>query len=294
MNMNPSICKSLIVAAAFIFIINFSCRKEEPARNGPIPAYILYANKPPVARAGPDIVIGPSPCASLHLTSLDGSGSYDPDNNIRTFHWKKIDGPADGQLTNNGDDTAIYRDIGIGRYSFELTVTDYGGLVSKDTVVVDATGWRLPAYALNVSLNGSYRFDDNFQDCSDFPDCTYIDWFSLTCTGVDPQLGEFNLYTNEVADTSGASGIHYTNMGLTARDGFAPYNRQIAGPATVFFKQVIRNGGGNFSGLFNANSGTAESCDRNIYSNTGPLTITGHMDTSSKQINIRITGTTYF
>lgn len=284
----------MIFTVTTIFMISLSCRKEQPGRNNPIPAYIQYANKAPVANAGPDIIIRQAACASLHFTNLVGSASFDPDNNIRTFHWKKIAGPPDGLLTNNGDDTAIYVEIRRGLYSFELTVTDSTGLASKDTMVVDADEWSLPSYELNVTLNGSYRFEDNYEDCSDFPDCTYFDWVSLNCTGVDPQLGDFNFTAGEMADTSLTGSSYFNSMRLEARDGMSPYNRHISGSSTVFIKQLIQNGGGAFTGLYNINQGTAESCDRSIYLNTVPLTITGHIDTSSKLISMRITGTTYF
>lgn len=47
-------------------------------------------NKPPVARAGLDQTI----TLPANSVILDGSSSTDPENNIRTYVWRKIFGPS--------------------------------------------------------------------------------------------------------------------------------------------------------------------------------------------------------
>jgi hypothetical protein len=91
-------------------------------------------NKPPVANAGADLSVNENA-----LVVLSGSGSSDPEGNPLTFSWLQIGGPA---VTLNGANTVSpnFRAPLVGFFgallTFQLTVTDSGGLSSTDTVVV--------------------------------------------------------------------------------------------------------------------------------------------------------------
>jgi hypothetical protein len=89
-------------------------------------------NQPPVANAGADQVIDIQTTA----TFLDGSQSADPENNITSFLWTKVSGPASYRITNATAAQTQVMDLMQGVYQFELKVTDAGGLFSKDTVKV--------------------------------------------------------------------------------------------------------------------------------------------------------------
>src|SRR6187401_1391335 len=110
--MNFKIKYCVIVLFVVAFFIH-SCKKEKEKE-------ITQRNRPPVANAGPDIIIGQVTCVSLRSTRLDGSQSYDPDNDGITYHWTKISGPNHGYLLSIASHTAVYYDIRPGLYVFEL------------------------------------------------------------------------------------------------------------------------------------------------------------------------------
>ena len=89
-------------------------------------------NRPPVANAGADQTI----TLPTNSVTINGSSSADPDNNITSYSWTKISGPATFYIVNpNIVQTQV---IGLinGAYQFELKVTDAGGLFTKDTIQV--------------------------------------------------------------------------------------------------------------------------------------------------------------
>jgi hypothetical protein len=87
-------------------------------------------NQPPVAHAGADQVFD----SSTAVVVLDGSQSADPENNITSFVWTKVSGPAPFNITNANAVQPQVTGLVQGVYQFELKVTDAGGLLSKDTV----------------------------------------------------------------------------------------------------------------------------------------------------------------
>jgi hypothetical protein len=89
-------------------------------------------NRPPVANAGADQII----TLPVNTVTLNGSGSFDPDNNIATFSWTKVSGPSSFTIA---DPTVVQTqapDLVEGVYQFQLQVTDAAGLIDKDTVQV--------------------------------------------------------------------------------------------------------------------------------------------------------------
>jgi len=90
------------------------------------------SNHPPVACAGADRAI----TLPTDTVTLDGSCSTDPDNNISSYQWTKIAGPASVTIANANAAKTQVSNLTEGVYQFELKVTDAGGLFSKDTVQV--------------------------------------------------------------------------------------------------------------------------------------------------------------
>lgn len=89
-------------------------------------------NHPPVAIAGNDTTLIMPANAAL----LNGSASFDPDNNISSYLWTKISGPAAGNISNANAEQTQINNLVLGIYFFELKVTDAGGLFSKDTIKI--------------------------------------------------------------------------------------------------------------------------------------------------------------
>ena len=97
---------------------------------------VVRVNHPPVANAGPDQTI----TLPTNTVNLDGSGSTDPENNITSYVWTKISGPASFNIANANAVQTQVTNLVQGVYQFELKVTDADGLFSKDTIqlIVDA------------------------------------------------------------------------------------------------------------------------------------------------------------
>lgn len=88
-------------------------------------------NKAPTANAGADKTIT-LPTNSLTLT---GSGS-DPDGTIASYQWTKIAGPTQFTIGTATTASTSITNLAQGTYSFQLKVTDNGGLSDLDTVLV--------------------------------------------------------------------------------------------------------------------------------------------------------------
>jgi hypothetical protein len=87
-------------------------------------------NQPPVAVAGPDQLI----TLNTGVANLDGSASYDPDNNITSFLWSPISGPAPVNIAQPTSTKTQVQNLVEGIYKIQLKVTDAEGLFSMDTV----------------------------------------------------------------------------------------------------------------------------------------------------------------
>ncbi len=106
---------------------------------------VTPANIPPTAEAGPTQTV-----AGEEMVTLDGSGSSDPDDGITTYSWKQISGPP----VTLSDPSAIQPtftapEVGVDGASltFQLTVTDQGGLRTRDACLVNVTWMNHPPKA---------------------------------------------------------------------------------------------------------------------------------------------------
>ena len=89
-------------------------------------------NQPPVAFAGVDINL----TLPTNVTTLNGSGSSDPDGTINSYSWTRISGPAQYTIANASDASTALSNLVQGTYSFSLVVTDNNGATDADTVIV--------------------------------------------------------------------------------------------------------------------------------------------------------------
>ena len=117
----------VLVVPVITILIFYSCRKEYSCEK------CVPVNQPPVANAGKDTSI----VLPNNIVILDGSNSTDPDNNIVSYSWTKISGPASFNITNNTAEQTQVNNLIEGIYQFELKVTDAGGLSDKDTVQIE-------------------------------------------------------------------------------------------------------------------------------------------------------------
>jgi hypothetical protein len=128
---------------------------------------LQQVNHPPIANAGADQTIM-LPTSSV---SLDGSASTDPDHNITSYTWTKIEGPATFSFSNSGSSKTLANNLSKGIYFFELKVTDATGLFSKDTlrvtvsdqiVSVDVGGDIIITLPLDSVYLGLYHYPNSF------------------------------------------------------------------------------------------------------------------------------------
>lgn len=90
-------------------------------------------DSPPVANAGPDQV-----GVAAGTVTLDGSGSYDPENDPITYQWTQIGGTGVTLATPTAQ-KATFTAVAGQTYVFKLTVTDSGGLSNSATTRVTST-----------------------------------------------------------------------------------------------------------------------------------------------------------
>ena len=89
-----------------------------------------------IARNHPFANAGPNQTIFLGIVNLDGSGSWDLDNNIAGYHWTNISGPSSCTISNANRVQTLVTNLVEGTYEFELKVTDAEGLFSRDTLQV--------------------------------------------------------------------------------------------------------------------------------------------------------------
>ena len=98
---------------------------------------ISWVNAPPVADAGPDQTVNEGTTATL-----DGSGSTDSDDGIASYVWTQTGGTSITLSDPNAvQPTFTAPDVGTGGavLTFDLTVTDNGGLPDTDTVLINVS-----------------------------------------------------------------------------------------------------------------------------------------------------------
>jgi hypothetical protein len=124
-----------LAAGTYVFRLKVTDNKGASAEDDVVvtvnPA-ATTGNKPPVANAGKDIVIN----LPVNNTTLDGSGSSDPDGSIASYAWSKQSGPTDYRIANAAVVRTAVTNLVAGTYVFRLKVTDNKGASSEDDVTV--------------------------------------------------------------------------------------------------------------------------------------------------------------
>ena len=127
-------------------------------------------NHPPVANAGKDTII----TLPVNTVMLDGSASTDPDNNIVSYAWTKISGPSSFNIVNVNAVQTQVSNLTEGTYQFELKVTDAGGLIDRDTMMVTLMALNPPPACTNCKIVFVSDRDGNAEIYSCNPDGSNI------------------------------------------------------------------------------------------------------------------------
>jgi K319L-like, PKD domain len=98
---------------------------------------VSWVNLPPTPNAGPDQTVSEG-----DTVSLDGSSSMDPDDSISSYLWSQTAGTS-VTLSDPTSPTPWFRapSVGLGgqTLTFQLRVTDTGGLSATDTVIINVS-----------------------------------------------------------------------------------------------------------------------------------------------------------
>jgi len=179
--------------------------------------YTQVPNDPPVADAGSDQT------ASVgEIVTFDGSGSYDIDDGIATYHWDF------GDETKGSGETTTHAYSTAGTYTVTLKVTDSGGLTATDTATVTVTEEStlvIHVATIDMSHNtrpaGRNRFTKALAtvtifDASDNPVegvTVYGSWSGATSdadSGVTDTTGKVTLASDEVKNAPSGTTFTFT------------------------------------------------------------------------------------
>lgn len=94
------------------------------------------SNQLPVAIAGSDIIL----TLPQSLALINGSASYDPDGNVKSYFWKRVSGPSARMFDTWRSTLRVEQMNNTGDYVFVLQVTDNQGAVGYDTVTIRIIG----------------------------------------------------------------------------------------------------------------------------------------------------------
>jgi parallel beta-helix repeat protein len=155
-------------------------------------------NIPPVARAGTDQII----TLPTNSVSVSGSASTDADGSISGYAWLKISGPASGTIAAAAVSNTAINGLVQGVYKFELTVTDNGGAIGKDTV--------------QVTVNPAPNTSPNANAGSDITITLPVNSANLTGTGSDAEGPVTFSWTKISGPAGGATSATTANTTVTS------------------------------------------------------------------------------
>lgn len=185
-------------------------------------------NDPPTADAGDsrDVTEG-------SLVTLDGSGSFDPNNDIRKYLWEQTAGPAmtlssAAAISPTFTAPAVLASEGPTTLTFRLTVEDVLGETDTDTVTI------------TVVDSGN---DPPTADAGDDQTVTEADPVTLDASGsVDPN-GDDDITVYLWEQTEG-TGVTLSDPAVTNPTFTAPYVEVTEDPMTLVFSLTVTDAAG--------------------------------------------------
>jgi len=272
------------VVNLFLFIAGISCKKEDDENA------VTKPNKAPLSNAGSNQTIS----LPKDYVTLDGSGSIDTENNINKTEWRKISGPSSFTILNASSIKTTVSELIEGVYAFELKVTDSYGLISRDTTIITVLGC-FREYDLEVTTSCGYLYNDNTEYCDDYPynSCSFYDELYIVGYASVPSIGELQIDIYEQVDTALSDHILYSSAGISQLDQSSE-RRYLFGPISgMKIVELIKKGGGSFSGTSQLAGGSAQNCIPTLFDNKSPLSITGTIDTTYRTVSLRVVGKIY-
>jgi hypothetical protein len=136
---------TLLLSGLIIVIEITGCKKESDQTINNTGQTVENANKPPVAHAGNDITIWWPANTAL----LNGTRSYDPENDNMTFKWTKIYGRNGIIIANPDSSITNITNLEAGLYRFNFSVNDSKGAEANAMVTVLVNS----SYHMYVNIN---------------------------------------------------------------------------------------------------------------------------------------------
>ncbi len=243
-------------AGVYVFSLTVTDNNGETGTDTVIITVNPAANIPPVANPGPSISL----TLPANSTTLDGTGSHDPDGTIASYSWTKISGP--NTPTTTGANTATLNLSGLiaGRYTYQLTVTDNSGASNSAQVnVIVAAAANIPPVAdaganqtitspaSTVVLNGSGSHD---------PDGTIAayDWVLISGPG-SITINNSNTATPSVIGL--ATGVYTFQLTVTDNSGATATDQvfvTVLPPVVLPNQAPVANAGSNITITLPVNS----------------------------------------
>ena len=206
--MTPRVFKKAVFIISMLIIIGLSgCQKE-------LSCYVCLntdqppTNHPPVANAGNDTTI----MLPGNTVNLNGSLSFDPDNNITGYLWTKISGPSSFNITDaNAVQTPVINLVQ-GVYLFELKVTDADALFDRDTIQVTVMAVNHPPPCTSCKIVFVSDRDGNAEIYSCNPDGSNISRLTNNvATDDEPAWSPDGSHIAFVSDRTGHPEIYIMN-----------------------------------------------------------------------------------
>ena len=167
-NYTSCVISGLEIGVTYYFVVTAYTSEAESGYSDEISYTIPEENDPPTANAGPDQTVNEGA-----TVTLNGSNSSDTDDGIASYQWTQTGGTSVTLSSATAvSPTFTAPDVGTGGTSltFQLTVTDNGGLQSTDSCIVNVT-WdnesptanagsdQTVSEGVTVTLNGSNSSD---------------------------------------------------------------------------------------------------------------------------------------
>jgi PKD domain/Secretion system C-terminal sorting domain len=146
-----------LVQGTYIFKLVVTDASGATASDSLVVTVKAAANIPPVANAGTSKSI----TLPVNSVNLDGSLSTDADGTITSYSWAQISGPSTSSIANATSAQTAVNNLIAGLYTFELTVTDNAGAISKAQVKITVSSAGIQPPVANAGANQTIQLPVN-------------------------------------------------------------------------------------------------------------------------------------
>ncbi len=113
-----------------MLLAGMACTPEKDSPDRVIDPILVDNNTPPVVNLGSDIQDYPFQAIRINPSIVDA------ESNVFTLKWTKLSGSEEVKITPSSNNDVLLKELKNGNYEIELSVTDVGGKVVKDTLTL--------------------------------------------------------------------------------------------------------------------------------------------------------------